>query len=154
MDINKIFSIFDSGENLDEIEKPQEGQSEVENALFYIKGFLIIMGNIPKLNEKVKTIFKNSGDLDVEDIEEAGKYIILCKAWSYIQTLDTEYMYHNVALKIQTNEEFYNSLSFLLKYFEQKEMYEKCIKLKKIQDKVKKYLNSENNLNLNLDSIN
>jgi hypothetical protein len=70
-----------------------------------------------------KTIFP---DLDINDISNAGEYIIYTKSYVFLKRLNIECELDLQVIQNNTNSEFLTALESSLSYYEKYEEYEKC----------------------------
>lgn len=139
MDLNKIFNIFSNN-----IEPEDEETSLLidfsSHPLYWIGGFNKILNNKKFFKEYTKHIFDNlKSELNLEDIEKAGEYLMFEKAWGYIKNIDINNSFHIECIKEKYSDEFINNLKVAITFFESKEEYEKCGLLFNILEKLKNF---------------
>jgi hypothetical protein len=149
MNLDNIFNLFILDKE-EYISHNDESQRLVdlfkEHPLVKIGMFKKLMRNY--ITNKKQLIFFFSSinkDLDPENIEKAGEYILYNKAWDYISCLDLTSEFHVETLKSVSSDELDGFLYILIAYFEQWEEYEKCNVLFNIKKEIM------NNLKENLE---
>jgi len=136
MDTNKIFQLFN-----DEISPETEESHLINETLFYISGFVKIINNISLFSGKIEKIFQSvSNKIDIKDTENAGKFIVHCKAWNYINKININDPIVIEVLKVKSTKQLLDSINISMGYFQELEEYEKCAFLKGIEEKVKDFL--------------
>ena len=139
INLDNIFSLFSSNEELDGV------NSEVQidfsqTPIYWIGMYKKLVLNHINFNKKVLKFFKESNqELDVEDMKDAGEFVIYHRAWHYIQNVDIDVEEHVIAIKKYTDEYLDTALKLGISFFEQHEEYEKCALLKQILDKSKEF---------------
>lgn len=146
--LDNIFELFSSGENL-------EGDNDLvhidftSTPIYWIGMYKKLVLNHINFNKKVVKFFKESNqELDINDMENAGEFIVYNRAWHYIQNVDINIKEHVLAIEKYADEYLDTSLKLGIHFFEESEEYEKCALLKLILDKI------EEISNLNLDARN
>ena len=139
INIDNIFSLFSANENL-------EGENTVvhvdfsQTPIYWIGMYKKLVLNHINFNKKVLKFFKESNqELDVEDMKDAGEFVVYHRAWHYIQNVDIDIEEHVIAIKKYTDEYLDTALKLGISFFEQHEEYEKCALLKRILDKSKEF---------------
>ena len=139
INLDNIFSLFSSNEELDGV------NSEVQidfsqTPIYWIGMYKKLVLNHINFNKKVLKFFKESNqELDVDDMKDAGEFVVYHRAWHYIQNVDIDNEEHIIAIKKYTDEYLDTSLKLGISFFEQHEEYEKCALLKQILDKSKEF---------------
>ena len=142
IDPEKIFNLF-GGE-------PQGSSSGGEVALidvrdtpeFKIGMFCKIIMDHLKFNDRVLDWFKRANsELDRDDIELAGEFVIYHRSWFYIKDIDLSNREHWYAIEKMSNVKVLQALDLSVKFFEDKEEYEKCAHLHKLSETVKNFIN-------------
>ena len=139
INLDNIFSLFSSNEELDGV------NSEVQidfsqTPIYWIGMYKKLVLNHINFNKKVLKFFKESNqELDVEDMKDAGEFVVYHRAWHYIQNVDIDVEEHVIAIKKYTDEYLDTALKLGISFFEQHEEYEKCALLKRILDKSKEF---------------
>jgi len=140
MDKEKIFGLFDK--HFDE-----GVNAEVElykkTFRFKIEMFIKIVIYGEKWKSSVVNIFsKADSDLNVEEIDEAGDFMLYTRAWFWIEQFDfnNDDCLEDLRSITHTDKDSFNgsdlfiSLMRAIKYFEKIEEFEKCAFLVKIRD--------------------
>lgn len=139
INIDNIFELFSTNEDLD-------GNNTVvhidftKTPIYWIGMYKKLVLNHINFNKKVLKFFKESNqELDIEDMKDAGEFVVYHRAWYYIQNVDIDNKEHVIAIKKYTDEYLDTALKLGISFFEQHEEYEKCALLKKILDKSKDF---------------
>jgi hypothetical protein len=139
INLDNIFSLFSANEELDGV------NSEVQidfsqTPIYWIGMYKKLVLNHINFNKKVLKFFKESNrELDVEDMKDAGEFVVYHRAWHYIQNVNIDNEEHVIAIEKYTDEYLDTALKLGISFFEQHEEYEKCALLKKILDKSKEF---------------
>lgn len=139
INLDNIFSLFSANEGLDGV------NSEVQidfsqTPIYWIGMYKKLVLNHINFNKKVLKFFKESNqELDVEDMKDAGEFVVYHRAWHYIQNVNIDNEEHIIAIEKYTDEYLDTALKLGISFFEQHEEYEKCALLKKILDKSKEF---------------
>ena len=139
INIDNIFELFSTNEDLD-------GNNTVvhidftKTPIYWIGMYKKLVLNHINFNKKVLKFFKESNqELDIEDMKDAGEFVVYHRAWYYIQNVDIDNKEHVIAIEKYTDEYLDTALKLGISFFEQHEEYEKCALLKKILDKSKDF---------------
>ena len=139
INIDNIFELFSTNEDLD-------GDNTVvhidftKTPIYWIGMYKKLVLNHINFNKKVLKFFKESNqELDIEDMKDAGEFVVYHRAWHYIQNVDIDNKEHIIAIEKYTDEYLDTALKLGISFFEQHEEYEKCALLKKILDKSKDF---------------
>jgi hypothetical protein len=125
MDINKIFKLFENSETLNA--EKQVFKDINEHPLFWINMFTRIILNYTNSKSAHLMLFKTIfPDLDINDISNAGEYIIYTKSYVFLKRLNIECELDLQVIQNNTNSEFLTALESSLSYYEKYEEYEKC----------------------------
>jgi len=143
MDKEKIFGLFDKhfddGVNA-------EVELYKKTFRFKIEMFIKIVIYGEKWKSTVVNIFsKADSDLNVEEIDEAGDFMLYTRAWFWIEQFDfnNDDCLEDLRSITHTDKDSFNgsdlfiSLMRAIKYFEKIEEFEKCAFLVKIRDLLK-----------------
>ena len=139
INLDNIFSLFSANEELDGV------NSEVQidfsqTPIYWIGMYKKLVLNHINFNKKVLKFFKESNqELDIEDMKDAGEFVVYHRAWHYIQNVNIDVEEHIIAINKYTDEYLDTALKLGISFFEQHEEYEKCAHLKKILDKSKEF---------------
>ena len=142
IDMTNIFGLFVPGEELDGTKTATNLDELKSKPIFHVGMYKKLILNHLNFNTKVLNFFKQSNqEFDINDIKEAGEYVVYNRAWSYISNVDIKNKGYIDALKHYSDDEFYASLDMGIKFFQQDELYERCaflLKIKKKSIKLKK----------------
>jgi hypothetical protein len=141
LDINNILNIFDSTDN----SKDDEVSSLIdfsEHPLFWIGGYNKIVNNYTFFFQYSIKNFKDilKDDEDLVNVEKATKQVLFNKAWEYIQNINVSNIFHVECIKLKSSDSLIQTLDLGIKFFEEKEEFEKCALLKNIQDIAKGFI--------------
>ena len=141
IDFNNIFDMFDDSEEPNDNDDLSLLMDFSEHPLYWIGGFNKIIDNHIFFSQYTVKTFKNiSPELEENDLEKAGEYIMYNKAWDYIKGIDVNNAFHVECIKLKANDRLIVALVAAIKFFEDLEEYEKCALLKAIEDKSKEFL--------------
>ena len=141
MGLENIFELFSSNEDLDG-ENNEVHIDFTQTPTYWIGMYKKLVLNHINFNKKVIKFFKESNEeLDIEDVENAGEFVVYNRAWHYIQNVDINVEEHVIAIEKYTDEYLDTALKLGIHFFEEYEEYEKCALLKQILDKSKEILN-------------
>jgi|TARA_R110001632_G_scaffold107504_1_gene217083 stress response protein YsnF len=139
--LENIFELFSSNEDLDG-ENNEVHIDFTQTPTYWIGMYKKLVLNHINFNKKVIKFFKESNEeLDIEDVENAGEFVVYNRAWHYIQNVDINVEEHVIAIEKYTDEYLDTALKLGIHFFEEYEEYEKCALLKQILDKSKEILN-------------
>jgi len=137
MNVENIFSLFSKDENLDGVNEKVHVDF-TQTPIYWIGMYKKLVLNHINFNKKVIKFFKNANqELDMEDMKEAGEFVIYNRAWSYINKIDIDHPDTLLAIDKYSDEYLDTSLKLGISFFEQHEEYEKCALLVKILQKSK-----------------
>jgi hypothetical protein len=139
--LENIFELFSSNEDLDG-ENNEVHIDFTQTPTYWIGMYKKLVLNHINFNKKVIKFFKESNEeLDIEDVENAGEFVVYNRAWHYIQNVDINVEEHVISIEKYTDEYLDTALKLGIHFFEEYEEYEKCALLKQILDKSKEILN-------------
>jgi len=145
MDLNKIFGLFSDEEPKSLKEKSQLIDDILdfkEHPLFWVGMFKKLIQNHKLFNKEIIGFFSIlDQELDIDDVEQAGEFVVYNKAFSWIEKIDINNKLHQNSILKFTDNTFLSYLKSSILYFEKFEEYEKCAHLKNIQNIVEKFLN-------------
>jgi hypothetical protein len=145
MDLNKIFGLFSDEEPKSLKEKSQLIDDILdfkEHPLFWVGMFKKLIQNHKLFNKEIIGFFSIlDQELDIDDVEQAGEFVVYNKAFSWIEKIDINNKLHQSSILKFTDNTFLSYLKSSILYFEKFEEYEKCAHLKNIQNIVEKFLN-------------
>ena len=144
MNKEKIFNLFEEG-----IDENGNGISNstvedfMERAYLKIGMFTKLIINHFTFHKKLKDFFDKEGTkYDADGVKEASEIVVYNRAWAYIRKVDIAKESHIKAIKQFEPITFNKALQNSIWYFENREEYEKCAHLFKIQKVVKTFQNS------------
>jgi len=139
--LDKIFDLFSANEELDGVNSTIQIDFS-QTPIYWIGMYKKLVLNHINFNKKVLQFFKQSNqELDIEDMKDAGEFVVYNRAWHYIQNVDIDNKEHIIALEKYSDEYLDTALKLGISFFEQHEQYERCALLKKILDKVEEISN-------------
>jgi len=139
INLDNIFSLFSANEELDGVNSKVQIDFS-QTPIYWIGMYKKLVLNHINFNKKVLKFFKESNqELDVEDMKDAGEFVVYHRAWHYIQNVNIDVEEHIIAINKYTDEYLDTALKLGISFFEQHEEYEKCAHLKKILDKSKEF---------------
>jgi hypothetical protein len=151
MDINKIFGLFESS-SYDDLGIDALDQYDLkarieffdkyrEHPVVWLGMFHKLVNNYNIYNKTLLNTFKTTFlDFNINDVNDAGEFIIYNKAYEFIRKIDVERDLDFTVLKNNSNIKVLQSLNYAILYFEDIEEYEKCSFLVKIKNIVEKNL--------------
>ena len=136
IDMSNIFGLFVPGEQLDGTNTATNLNELQSKPIFHVGMYKKLILNHLNFNTKVLNFFKQSNqEFDVNDIKEAGEYVVFNRAWSYISNVNIKNKGYIDALKHYSDEQFYATLDMGIEFFQKDELYERCAFLLKIKKK-------------------
>jgi len=145
MDLNKIFGLFSDEEPKSLKEKSQLIDDILdfkEHPLFWVGMFKKLIQNHKLFNKEIIGFFSIlDQELDIDDVEQAGEFVVYNKAFSWIEKIDSNNKLHQNSILKFSDDTFLSYLKISISYFEKFEEYEKCAHLKNIQNIVEEFLN-------------
>lgn len=106
-----------------------------QHPMFWVGMFKKLIYNHKVFNAKILKSFKDlDGELDINDVENAGEFIMYNRAWYWINKINIKESLHQNALTHYADEILLTYTKVVILYFQELEEYEKCAHLKKIQD--------------------
>ena len=140
VDVNKIFGLFNEDKNPKHDSDSNQDMSYLledykQHPMFWVGMFKKLIYNHKVFNAKVLNSFKDlDSELDMNDVENAGEFIMYNRAWYWINKIDIKETLHQNALTHYADEILLTYTKVVTLYFQELEEYEKCAHLKKIQD--------------------
>ena len=142
IDMTNIFGLFVPGEELDGTKTATNLDELKTKPIFHVGMYKKLIINHLNFNTKVLNFFKQSNqEFNIDDIREAGEYVVFNRAWSYISNVNIKNKGYIDALKHYSDDEFYATLDMGIAFFQKDELYERCaflLKIKKKSIKLKK----------------
>jgi hypothetical protein len=134
--VNRIFGLFSDGEDKSQ---PQEIHVDfMETPDAKIGMFVKLIQNNIVFNEKLKQFFKKAQqEFDEEVTKQSSEFTVFNRAWYYVKGIDIDNKEHLYAVIKQDTQYLLDSLERAIKYFEDREEYEKCAHIHKIEKIVK-----------------
>ena len=146
MDVNSIFNLFNSGDKKPTDPLPSTiNMADFEKTPTYKVGmFKKIILNQHVFQKKLINMFKTpQDDYGMEGMEDVGEYIAHHRAWSHIKDCNIDEELWQGSLQIQHDDYLDTALNLSISFFEEREEYEKCAFLVKIQKYLKDNLESK-----------
>ena len=136
IDMTNIFGLFIPGEELDGTQTATNLDELKTKPIFHVGMYKKLIQNHINFNNKVLNFFKKSNEeFNIEDIKEAGEYVVFNRAWSYISNVNIKNKGYIDALKHYSDEQFHATLDMGIEFFQKDELYERCAFLLKIKKK-------------------
>jgi hypothetical protein len=141
MNLDNIFNAFEDNAPIQEkaaLIMLQETQA------FKLGMFKKIIWNQKGFEEKMEKFIKYMPDLAkmVDVDQEVGEFVTHCRAWAYLKDFDPFSEHGKDALRIFSDEYTLTACDLALKFWEEKEEYEKCAHIKNVKDFLKQNLPS------------
>jgi len=143
MDPNKIFGLFEGEEPGILQEKAQADNALLDykdTPIFWVGMFKKLILNNRALYVQIQQHLSPEVLNEMPGMDDMAEFVTYNRAWYYISKLDIKQKYHADSVKTFTDDNLLFCLKSAIKYFENREEYEKCAHMKKIQDKVEKFL--------------
>jgi hypothetical protein len=94
-----------------------------------------------QFNDKVISFFSRANnELEKEDIENAGEFVVYNRGWYYIKGLDLKNKRDWYAIEKMANLKTLTALELSIHYFEEREEYEKCAHIVKISKAIEEFI--------------
>ena len=139
IDVNKIFDTFEEPTDSD-----FPGTVYIDfkdHPAYWVGMFEKTILNYENYCVKLLHLFKTaSPTLNLDDVQDAGEYIVYNRAFEHIKDLDLTNKSHLDSLENRASKRLRNYLVKSIEYFITIEEYEKCAILKPIQDQVELFL--------------
>lgn len=134
MDIDKIFGTFDNSKE-EENSSVSTFVNFQDTPVYFIGMFRKLILNHKNFHKKLQQFLKMTDD-EMEDmsVEEAGEFVVYSRSWFYINKIDLDNKIHEDCLKTHSDEYLVSCVKLSISFWEEREEYEKCAHLKKIQD--------------------
>lgn len=144
MDLDKFFNLFFNPKS-DFIGSVGDLNEFKDRPAYKIKIFERLILNGLLFKKSVVDFFSQADeDLDMEQVDLAGEFMMYNRAWFWINQLNWDEEQWVEDLKYASNENLLTAIKLCVHYFEEQEEYEKCAFLKKIQDFVEDCLEPQN----------
>ena len=112
-----------------------------ETPIFYLGMFKKIIWNQKHFETKMGKFKKSFPNSKILDDKEAGEFVTFTRAYFYLNKFDFDHPLAKDSIKLFSDIYTKTACELSLSFFEEKEQYEKCAKIKKVLD----------TLNLNLE---
>ena len=142
LDPNRIFGLFDALNNNTNLIEDGEGYIDIKDTPEYKIGMFtrIIMDHM-QFNDRVVEFFsKASNELEREDIENAGEFVVYHRGWFYIKGIDLKNKRDWYALEKMANLKTLTAMDLSINYFEEREEYEKCAHIVKLSKTIEEFI--------------
>lgn len=142
LDPNRIFGLFDALNSNTNLIEDGEGYIDIKDTPEYKIGMFtrIIMDHM-QFNDRVVEFFsKASNELEREDIENAGEFVVYHRGWFYIKGIDLKNKRDWYALEKMANLKTLTAMDLSIKYFEEREEYEKCAHIVKLSKTIEEFI--------------
>ena len=144
MDINKIFDLFGSADFDTPLEKKAKAADDIiliqETPMFWIGMFKKIILNNHAFYQHLYNSLDPEVVKEMVGMDNMADIVTYSRAWFYISKVKLTRRVDVDALFTFADENLLYTTEMALRFFEDKEEYEKCAHIKKIQDTVKKIL--------------
>tara|TARA_R110000803_G_scaffold173222_1_gene235976 strand:- start:348 stop:770 length:423 start_codon:yes stop_codon:yes gene_type:complete len=134
IDPEKIFSNFEIPESKDDLlANLQKTQA------FKLGMFKKIIWNQRSMEDKMDKFIKMMPELaeKIDFEEDAGEFVTHVRAWAYLKDFNPISEQGIDAMKMFSDQYTITACDLALSFWEEKESYEKCAHIKKIQDSLK-----------------
>jgi len=112
-----------------------------DTPVFWVGMFKKILLNTKSLHTQLyKTLPKEIFE-EISGMDAMAEIVTYSRSWYYISKINLDNNIDVDALKVFADENLILGINLSIKYFENKEEYEKCAHLKRIQDKVRTFIN-------------
>ena len=144
MDINKIFDLFGSAEFDTPLEKKAKAADDIiliqETPMFWIGMFKKIILNNQAFYRQLKNNLPQELLEEISQGDDIADMVTYSRAWFYISKINLKRRIDIDALIAFTDNDLLYASEMALRFFEEREEYEKCAHIKQIQDLLKKIL--------------
>ena len=134
MDIDRIFGTFDNSKE-EENSSVSTFANFQDTPVYFVGMFRKLILNHKNFHKKLQQFLKDTdAEMAKMDLEEAGEFVVYTRSWHYISKIDLSITSHRDCLKTHSDEYLISCVKLSISFWEEKEEYEKCAHLKKIQD--------------------
>tara|TARA_R110001606_G_scaffold25486_2_gene82859 strand:- start:686 stop:1153 length:468 start_codon:yes stop_codon:yes gene_type:complete len=144
INMTNIFGLFSNDEGLEGLDKEEHSKTLVEfkkSPIYHVGMYKKLISNHVNFNTKVLNFFKSTNqEFDINDVKEAGEYVVFNRAWSYISNVNIKNKGYIDAIKHYSDDNFHTSLDMGIAHFQKEELYERCALLLKVKKKSIKLL--------------
>jgi hypothetical protein len=139
IDPEKIFNLFNQADQ----DPPIQEKAEIAEQLLALKDtpafklgiFKKLILNHTNFNRSIINMLSRvSDELDMDDVKNAGEFIIYNRAWEYMRDLNVKDLETFESIKKGANQELVTAFKLAIHYFQETEEYERCAHLKKFCD--------------------
>tara|TARA_R110000796_G_scaffold62242_1_gene143649 strand:+ start:393 stop:815 length:423 start_codon:yes stop_codon:yes gene_type:complete len=133
VNVNNIFDLFGPQDNLDGTESGTTLIDFKNTPTYWVGMYEKLILNHFSFNKKMLKLFKKSNnDLDMGDMEEAGKFVTYNRAWSYIKKINLNNENDKKSIKMYADKQLNVTLQLGIDFFIETEQYERCAHLQNI----------------------
>jgi hypothetical protein len=144
MDINKIFDLFGSADFDTPLEKKAKAADDIiltqETPMFWIGMFKKIVLNNQSFYHQLKHNLPADLIKEMAGLDDMAEMVTYSRAWFYASKLDLKRRVDVDAIIAFADDNLVYALALTIKFFEDKEEYEKCAHLKQIQDMIERLI--------------
>jgi len=142
LDPNRIFGLFDAINHNDGVSDGGEVYVDIKDTPEYKVGMFtrIIMDHLQFNDRVIKFFSEANNELEKEDIENAGEFVVYNRGWYYIKGLDLKNKRDWYAIEKMANLKTLTALELSIHYFEEREEYEKCAHIVKISKTIEEFI--------------
>ena len=137
IDPKNIFGLFDSGAK--ESEEKEIGKIEISDHPLILVGMftrMVLRGE--EVNKDIMKFFQEiERKVTASEQEHFNKFMIYNRALSFLAQVNLDDPLHVEVLLDKTGEDFLQACNTTIKFFTEREEYEKCAFIKKFQDFIK-----------------
>lgn len=140
MDINKIFGLFDGSSLENKAEEASDTIIIQETPMFWIGMFKKIILNNKAFYQHLYNSLDPEVVKEMAGMDSMADIVTYSRAWFYASKLDLKRRVDIDAIIAFADDDMIHALVMAIKFFEQKEEYEKCAHLKQIQDVIERLI--------------
>ena len=144
MDIDKIFDLFGSADFDTPLEKKAKAADDIiliqETPMFWIGMFKKIVLNNQSFYHQLKHNLPADLIKEMAGLDDMAEMVTYSRAWFYASKLDLKRRVDVDAIIAFADDNLVYALALTIKFFEDKEEYEKCAHLKQIQDMIERLI--------------
>jgi len=133
INLDNIFHLFNVDDDLDGTDNSTTLMDFKNTPTYWIGMYKKLILNSINFNSKIiKFLTKSDKDLDIKDIEEAGKFVTYNRAWTYIKQINPKNKEHIKGVKIYADDDLKKAINMNIDFLIKTEEYEKCAHLHNI----------------------
>ena len=141
INVDNLFNLFPEEDAVEKVDIKSTYIDFKNSPIYWLGMYKKLILNHINFNKKVIKFFKEANsDLDIDDMKEAGEFVIYNRAWFYVNKVNIEDNWHVEAIEQYSDEFLDTSLELGISYFQELEEYEKCAHLLKLLKKSKEFL--------------